>query len=86
MDKVSVTSPIDSLKNGFEAVYGGMGGAILENLGKYKIQKFQKGHRGGMMCCQIMAETSSSLGAARYQLSIKVNRPYLSYVLYLNMI
>jgi len=25
MDKASVTSPIDSLKNGFEAVYGGYG-------------------------------------------------------------
>jgi len=27
---------------------GGMGGAILENLGKYKIQKFQKGYRGDL--------------------------------------
>jgi len=25
MDKASVTSPIDSLRNGFEAVYGGYG-------------------------------------------------------------
>jgi len=43
-----------------------------------KIQKFQKGYRGGMMCCvtQIMAETSNSLGAARYQLSTKVKSPY----------
>jgi len=26
-----------------------MGGAILEILGKYKIQKFQKGYSGGMI-------------------------------------
>jgi len=42
MDKASVTSPIDFLKNSFEAVYGGYGGTILENFGIYKIHMFRK--------------------------------------------
>ncbi len=87
MDKASVTSPIDSLKNGFDAVYGGYG---RRHTGKsWKIQNIKVSERIQRwydVLCQIMAETSNSLGAARYQLSIKVNRPYLSYILYLSTI
>jgi len=39
MGKASVTSPIDFLKNSFEAVYEGYGRC---HLGKYKIQMFRK--------------------------------------------
>jgi len=38
-----VTSHKDFLKNSSVLLFmGGMGGAILENLGKYKIQMFRK--------------------------------------------
>jgi len=37
-----VTSPIDFLKNTLRLFMGSMGGAILENLGIYKIQLFRK--------------------------------------------
>jgi len=36
---------------------GGMGGAILENLEKYKIQMLQRWYD---VLCKIMAETSNS--------------------------
>jgi len=39
-----------------------------------------------MCCVRSWPRRQISLGAARYQLSIKVNRPYLSYILYLNTI
>jgi len=40
MDKASVTSPIDFLKNSFEAVYGGYG---LRHTGKsWEMQMFRK--------------------------------------------
>jgi len=42
MDKASVTSPKDFLKKGLRLFMGGIGGAILENLEKYKIQMFRK--------------------------------------------
>jgi len=45
MDKASVTSPIDFLKNTLRLFMGSMGGAILENLGIYKIQLFKKNTR-----------------------------------------
>jgi len=87
MDKMSVTSPIDSLKNGFEAVYGGYGRCHTRKSWKIQSTKVsERIQRWYDVLCQIKAEKSNSLGAACYQLSIKVNRPYLSYVLYLNMI
>jgi len=51
MEKASVTSPIDFLKNSFEAVYGGYG--WRHNGKSWEIQNtnVQKGYRGGMMCC-----------------------------------
>jgi len=69
MDKASVTSPIDFT------------GAILEILGNTNIQK---GYRGGMtFCVRSWPRRQIPLGSACYQLSIKVNCPYLSYILYL---
>jgi len=44
MDKASVTSPIDSLKNGFEAVYRGYGRRHTGKSWKIKNTNVQKGH------------------------------------------
>jgi len=82
MDKASVTSPIDFLKNSFDAVYGGYG---RRHIGKYKIQMFRKDTE--VVWCVVSDHGRQiPLGAARYQLSVKVNRPYLSCILYLNTI
>jgi len=51
MDKASVTSPIDFLKNGFEAVYGGYGRHHTGKNWELQNTNVQKGYRGGMMCC-----------------------------------
>jgi len=42
MDKASVTSPIDSLKNGFEAVYGGYGRRHTGKAWKIQNKSFRK--------------------------------------------
>jgi len=55
---VPMMSPIDSLKNSFEAVYGGYG---WHHLGKsWEIQKFRKDTEFYDVLCQIMAKTSNS--------------------------
>jgi len=75
--KASVTSPIDSLKSGFEAVYGGYG---RRHTGKsWKIQKFQKGYRGGMMCW-VRSWPRRQIHSAQPVISCqsKLTQPYLS--------
>jgi len=60
MDKASVTSPIDILKNSFEAVYGGYGQCHtgksweIQNTNSERIQRWYD------VLCQIMAETPNS--------------------------
>jgi len=58
MDKASVTSPIDFLKNGL--FKGGMGGAIQEILGNTNYKCSERIQKWYDVLCQIMAETSSS--------------------------
>jgi len=83
---MSVMSPMDFMKNCFEAVYWGYGQC---HLGK----SFQKGYRGGKMCCvrswprrQISGIPLSPLSAVNQAVNQSYPHPYLSYILFLNTI
>jgi len=71
MDKASVTSPIDSEARVW-GLWGVWAAPYWKILGNTKYKNFSRIQRWYDVFCQIMAEMSNSLGAARYQLSIKV--------------